>query len=457
MTKKKLPTRNRKHKGLMIYCANNKCKKYFTWTEQTLEVDGKIKQKHATCGISGYSYTRCKSIDKHVFKSRVHIPGTAKGTISRTLKAETYNDAVVEAIAFEKEVKDQVLDVDLPLIPKKQQHNHVYLASAQSAYILFLENVNVADHLKKERSKDHIRASFRALEEFNNVLKKKKIKSTLTQMIQIDDNHVGYFHNYLLNERQLANKTYNNKMGLLKGFFTWAIIEFELKMTNPFKKVKNRTVVKQNDSISMPEYKALLKAITPENGHTYEGKKKKNKVNRYRPWLKSAIELGLQTGGRREEIISLKWNMIRYIDGEPSYLEVPNLKVERGKGDGFNNNVPPKIIPITVNLLDLLDRLGFNEKKDTDRYILDVNNKTSPNVLMENMSKGFSHFYKLLETGKSIQFKHLRKTYISYMKLAMGSETGNLTSHTSNEVIDKHYIDKKVIANAQRKFKLFTN
>ncbi|WP_299212556.1 hypothetical protein [uncultured Dokdonia sp.] len=455
MTKKKLPTRNKKHKGLMIYCANNKCKKYFTWTEQTLEVDGKTKQKHATCGVSGHSYTRCKSIDKHVFKARVHIPGTAKGTISRTLKAETYNDAVLEAIAFEKEVKDKVLDVNVPLIPKKQMHIHVYLASAQSAYILFLENVNVADHLKKERTEKHVKEVAKSLMQFNEALKKKGIKKKLLRMLQINDDHVGYFHSYLLNEKQYANKTYNNKIGVLRSFFAWAIMEFELNMNNPFSKARNRTVNKRNDSITMPEYKALLKAINPENGISYEGKDKKTKRNRYKPWLKSAIELGLHTGGRREEIIILKWNMVKYVNSEPSYLEVPNLKVERGKGIGFNDDVPPKIIPITVDLMELLNRLGFKEKKDTNGYLLDMNRETSPNVLMEQMSKGFSHFYKLLETGKSIQFKHLRKTYISYMKLAMGSETGDLTSHASDQVIDKNYVDQRIIANAQKKFKLF--
>ena len=43
MTKKKLPIRSKKHKGLMIYCAYNKCKKYFTWTEQSREIDGKTR------------------------------------------------------------------------------------------------------------------------------------------------------------------------------------------------------------------------------------------------------------------------------------------------------------------------------------------------------------------------------------------------------------------------------
>ncbi|MFT5891138.1 MAG: hypothetical protein ACI9Y7_001238 [Dokdonia sp.] len=105
--------------------------------------------------------------------------------------------------------------------------------------------------------------------------------------------------------------------------------------------------------------------------------------------------------------------------------------------------------------MELLERFGFKEKIGGDEYILDLNRDLSMNVLTEQMSKGFSHFYKLLETGKNIQFKHLRKTYISYMKVAMGSDTGDLTSHASDDIIDKNYVDKRIIANAQKKFKLF--
>jgi len=147
--------------------------------------------------------------------------------------------------------------------------------------------------------------------------------------------------------------------------------------------------------------------------------------------------------------------MIGYIDNQPSYLEVPNFKVERSKGEGFNDNVAPKIIPITVDLMELLQQLGYDQFKDNDQYILEMNRSISVTILSDNLSKGFSHFYKLLETGKGIQFKHLRKTYISYMKMAMGIATKNLTAHANDAVIDKHYIDKKVIATAQRKFKLF--
>jgi len=454
MEKKKLPQKSKKHKGLMIYCSNNSCKKYFTWTQKSYKKNDRIIYRDATCGITGKGYGTCKSLDKHYYKMRLYLPVSSNASISRTLKADNYLDAVREAIDFEKEIKEQKNDISIAQ-QTKNKPTMVYLLNAQSAYIMYLENIDVADHLKKERSDKHIKEVFKSLSLFNEALTKHKLRKKEIRLVQIDDKLVGYFHSYLIDDKGYANKTYNNKMGVVKSFFDWAITQYELDIPNPFKKVRNRTTVKNVDTISMAEYTNLLNIISDKNGVVYVGKNKKQKRNRYRPWLKSAIELALHTGGRREEVINLKWNMIGYIDNQPSYLEVPNFKVERSKGEGFNDNVAPKIIPITVDLMELLQQLGYDQFKDNDQYILEMNRSISVTILSDNLSKGFSHFYKLLETGKGIQFKHLRKTYISYMKMAMGIATKNLTAHANDAVIDKHYIDKKVIATAQRKFKLF--
>jgi len=57
----------------------------------------------------------------------------------------------------------------------------------------------------------------------------------------------------------------------------------------------------------------------------------------------------------------------------------------------------------------------------TEDYILDrKDSKATDKTLMDQISKGFSHFYGLLNTGKQIQFKHLRKTYLTYLQIEMG-------------------------------------
>ena len=228
-------------------------------------------------------------------------------------------------------------------------------------------------------------------------------------------------------------------------------------MINPAEDVKGRKTLQDNHTINEKEYKDLLSIIKPENGNLIKlGGKRKKSRNWYRPYLKVAIELALHSGGRREEIIMMSWDKIGYIDGEPSYIQVSNFKVERSLGAGFNENVPPKIIPITADLLDLLIRIGYHKKRDTDGFILELDRTSiEKETLMDNISKGFTHFYKLLETGRKLEFKHLRKTYLTYMKIAMGIETKELSSHATDEIIDKHYVDKKVISTAQQKFRIF--
>ncbi len=180
------------------------------------------------------------------------------------------------------------------------------------------------------------------------------------------------------------------------------------------------------------------------------------KRNMYRPYLKDGIRLGLHTGGRGEEVVQLKWNMIYEKEGVPSYIMIANYKVERQKGEGFNDNVKPKFFPITVSLKKTLYDMGYEIKKGKDEYLLhpdrdDISYKT----IIDNISKGFTHFYKLLNTGRNIQFKHLRKTYLTHLRIALGDDTKELSSHASDEVLEKHYIDKRIVDKAVKELNIF--
>ena len=150
--------------------------------------------------------------------------------------------------------------------------------------------------------------------------------------------------------------------------------------------------------------------------------------------------------------------MIKEKHGLPVYIEVKNLKVERQFGDGFNENVPPKIIPITQNLLNLLYKMGYTENKERDEYLLSPNrSRTSTYAIMENLSKGFSHFYKLLNTGRNLQFRCLRKTYLTYLNIVLQQNAKYLSSHASDKVLRKYYIDEKIISKAIQNFQIFND
>lgn len=325
----------------------------------------------------------------------------------------------------------------------------------QASYLDFLENVGVPEHKKRERSNKHLGDVERSIKFFNESLTKNNIDFKLILISQIQDTHVGYFHSYLLNDLGHANRTYNNNMGKMKSFIDWCIKTYKIKnYSNPFEDVNKRSENVDNETITKKEFKRLLEDISPENGYVMEGKSKKN---RYRTYLKDAFELALHTGGRREEVVELRWNMIREVDNEPSYIVVPNLKVERQKGEGFNDNVAPKIIPITTSLYKLLLRLGYNENKGSHLYLFAPDRKAKSLSMMEAISKAFSHYYGLQNTGRKLQFKHLRKTYLTYLVAALGGEAKNLSSHTTDEVLQRHYIDKTIVNKAVKKLDIFND
>jgi len=394
---------------MMIYCS--KCSRNITWTQKNVKLDnGKIVKKEGLCGFSKKNFSICKFSEKHKYKISVHIPGTTKGTTTKILEASTYNNAVSEAILFQNEIKQAVSTAPFQEeIPKSER---VLLLQAQVDYIDFRQNIDVPEHLKTEVSDDHVKEIVYCFKLFNKALEQYKINKKLIQLRAINDLVVGYFHSYLLNTMKYSGSTYDNKMGVLKTFFDWALENFKLNIKNPFGKVKSRKTFKSRDTITHTEFLALLEKISPENGKMfYQGKRRENK-NRYKPFLKDAIKLGLYTGGRREEIIAMKWNMIKLIDGEPAYIEVPNFKVERIKrSKSIIKDTAPKIIPINDDLLDELYVMGYKNKMGTEDYILDrKDSKATDRTLMDQISKGFSHFYGLLNTGKQIQFKALYRS-----------------------------------------------
>lgn len=448
--RKKLP--NTKHKGLYIYC--NKCSKYFSYTNATVkdEKTGKIVKKEPSCGESKKRLSTCKFPDKHRYKSMLHYPGQNTSIKSKTLDAQTYPEAVIKAIEFEAEFEAEIMAMDIPKVSDR-----IYLRNTQIQYIEYINDIDVPAHKVKNLSDDHKKDIFKCLQYFNEALKRNKVNPRTILLTQINDYHIGYFHTYLLNhvEAIKSNSTYNNKMERVKAFFKWAIEEYKIESKNPFKGLKKRTTALKKDSITQDEYKKLLEIISPDKGKVIIGNSKTRK-NWYKPYLKDGIELVLHTGGRREEVVNMKWNMIKEINNKPTYIEVSNLKVERLKGEGYNDNVAPKIIPITKSLYKLLLRLGYNENKGSHEYILVPDRKkTSTNAIKDNLSKGFSHFYKLLDTGHELQMKCLRKTYLTYLKIALGDDAKKLSSHTNDEILHKHYIDDKVVSKAIQDFEIF--
>ena len=240
------------------------------------------------------------------------------------------------------------------------------------------------------------------------------------------------------------------------SFLKFYAEEYNVPIRNWFERVKRRKINSNPEAITKNEYEALLKQITVENGVKKYDSGVKPTRNLFRPWLSDGIQLALETGRRREEIINLKWSDIKESHGI-SYIITEDYKVNRIQSRTSEEEKKYIYIPITESLQTLLTKMGQTKFGDTNKYILapeiDISRKR---VMADVLSRGFSHFYDQLDTGRNLTFKCLRKTYITNLQIHMGANTKSITGHSDNGVIERNYIDKKEIAKAAKDFNVFS-
>ena len=410
------------------------------------------------CKKSGKPLSQCKHGEHHVFKVYVFVNGTKNQRKTRKLETRDIDEAIKQAIDFENEVKGKVNEVKsvvkTPNIENKEQP--VFLINAMAKYIGWLNNEGVPAHRIKERSSEHIKDIERSFKEFAKCLKNNGYNLNTFTINEMDDNVIGLLYTQM-EESGMANRTFNKHIGYFTSFINWYKEQYNPSIKNYFETVSRKVITNNPEAISQKEYEALLKIISSENGVKEYASIEKSFRNVYRPWLKDGIRLGLETGRRREEIINLKWNNIQESEG------IKFIKVEDYKVNHIQKRVTEKdkkyvYIPITVSLENLLDELNYKKYKGTDNYILapEVNIQRDKGM-SDILSRGFSHYYNQLKTGRKLTFKCLRKTYITNLEIYMGNgNTKSITGHSDNQVIERNYIDKKEIAKSAMNFEVFS-
>jgi len=427
--------------GLTVYC--NKCK---------TNVD-KI------CKGTGKVITQCKFGDKHTFKVYVHLPGSKNERRTKTLVTRDVDKAVTEALKFIKSVKggDENSFVVKPTKTEKPDHENTpqLLIHSLSRYVGWLQNENVPSHLKRERSADYIEDIKRALKTLVVALKENGYDVNTLSVSDLDDALVGIVFDYLLDKKKFSGRSFNKYMGAYTSFVSWYNKEYDASIKNVFEVVPRKKIQHHPETISKDEFEKLLESITPEKGiHLYDSATKKHR-NYYRPYLKDAFRLALYTGRRREEVITLKFNDI-ITDSEGNSV----IKSEDYKTNRIQNRTEDSkkfnYIPVTKELHELLLDLGWNNHKGSDAYILapDVEIKRNK-VLSDVLSRGFTHFYSQLETGRELTFKCLRKTFITNISIYMGGNAKAITGHSDDAVIENHYLNKESVAKAANGFSVF--
>jgi integrase len=430
--KRKLPKKDRP-KGLFLYC--NTCKVYYA-------DDRKVKCK-------------CPEL---VYKALIHVSGTRNTRKSSVLEATNYVDALNEFYTFRENLsKNDFQKVSF----KSQPVEHERLVECFAYYMSFLNNKNVPKHKQKIRDAKYV-AKFELLfDQYQEALQLNGIDCDLLKFTDVNDMMVGFVHDYFLNHKGYANKTYNNNMALLSAFTSHVTSTFNLQYKNPFLGVPDMIVTPKTHSIRENEFDKLLTLITPENGiqmKTLRSRKNQKKTNHYKPWLKWAFRLGLFTGGRSEDIVELKWNDIS-LDEKGNF---DTLKTIDYKMDSANSNRTSKLerlikhFAITKELGELLVEMGYNHYKGSDKYIIAPEDGLKRSNISGIISRSFSHYYSLLNSGKVITFKNLRKTFMTSALMEFGAASTALTNHANISMTNKHYHDKEVTRDvAKQTFSVF--
>ncbi len=414
------------------------------------------------CGDNGLPIRQCSHPEATYFKAIIQVKGSNK---RKTLKLKTRNidEAVLEVMAFRQSIKtggNKINAVEKKIENKEIQREEInqphLLVHALSRYVGFLNNEGVPAHRHKERSSEHIKDVERAFKCFVACLKQNGHNISTTSINSINDNLVGEVYTYLT-KKEFANRTFNKYLTYYTSFLKWFADEYNYPIRNWFERINRRKVNTNPESITYEEYEALLKQIIPENGIKEYKNGVNPKRNLYRPWLADGMRLALTTGRRREEILNLKFSdIVHDKEGELQYIKVEDYKVNRIQNRNSDEEKKYIFIPITSSLRGLLDTMGYEENKNSTKYLLAPEIEISRKRIMGDMlSKGFSHYYNQLNTGRNLTFKSIRKAYITSLSLYMGGNAKAITQHSDDAVIEKHYIDKGAIAKAVSGFDVF--
>lgn len=403
-----------------------------------------------TCRLNDKGINSCEHKDKHKYIFKVHVPGTNNGRVMKLAKSENFNEALVELLAFKEELKKQ----GYHKTEIKVKERDTTVSGLMQEYLNYISGNGTHAHLIKKLSDEHIQYYKKVFIRFCDALKKAGYNPQLLDVKDINDDIVEVFH-FFVEGLGLNKTTYSKHFVLMKAFINWVIEKKDYKVNNAFEHVTLQVAKREKNPISREEFDQLIAVTIPENGMAVDKNGKKRFF--YTPWLTTAFKIGLETGLRREEIVSLAWNNIREIqhNGKVALiLDVNNLKNNR-RFFGKDTGQFVKPIPVTKGLLSLLLTLGYEKKKGTTGFIIEREEKVDMGYLLDKISRGFAHFIKFV-TDRKIEFKDLRKTYITQLSMKLGKNTKIFTGHGDDQVLRDSYIAEEFISANLSDFSVFS-
>lgn len=421
------------------------------------------------CKETGKKLNACPFGDRHAFKVYVHVPNKKNERKTKVLATRNVDEAIKQAIEFAKEVKqgtsvdyvkkdEQKESVQISTGKLKLKDNKIapaLLISALQKDIERINNIGVLKHRVKIRSKDHIKDVERAYKVMQQALMQEGYDLRTLRLDEVTDEMVGVIYSYLEEEKGFGTRTRNKYLSHYTSFIKRHNQAYNLQIQNLFETIEKSEVPPDPEMVTREEFEQLLRSIKPENGIKEYRNGVKPTRNLYHEILLPGIKLAAYTGRRREEIITMKYSDIKFLKDGNGYIQCEDYKVNRirkltGSKRKYN------YIPLIGQLFDLIKELGYEQYKNTDNYILAPTIKNKRNrTLSDILTRGFSHYYQQLGTGKNKTFKNLRKSYVTSLYDKMGDSAMLITGHSSINTLKKFYLVIKALSKSANEFEMF--
>lgn len=426
--------KSKRQTGLRVYCG--KCRSV-------------VSDK---CKLSGSKIESCQHGDKHKFQVVVHVPGTKNARRMKLLETREIGVAQSQALEYRNEVQSDLINyADEKRGAKTRVGAEMKLSDLISWYQEWLLKSDDITLIERNRSKDHISNISKAFKDAESVWAKSGVNFTLASLSDINSERVRELFNYYFNELKYQPRTVNKYLGYWKTFINRACDEFNIDVRNYFEKYKQLAVNSDPSAISMETYRRLIGAIESPD-YKKSGKVGDDWRFYYRDYLVPAIKLGLHMGRRREELVNIKFSDEFTEDGA-RFFRVEDYKVNRIQNRTTEANKKYILIPVTKGLQAVLDEIGYDQFKGTDNYVIAPGlDRKRDRRMSDIISRGFAHYYRQIEPDGKLGFGSLRKRYISELVKFFGSEAKGVSQHSSDSVIEHHYLDKRVLMKAAAEF-----
>jgi len=439
---------------------------------------GKCKNTvNQSCGLSKKKISTCRYSRQHRYRASVYIPGSGNQRIRKNFVTRDYKEFQKQAREFVEQLEAlnfQIEDLDAATKPKEtieietrkakpvtvetldnsktveplQPSDSITFLAVVQGFLDWLHDINVPKHKHKKLSEKYLKEIALYLKHFATAMVKNGMDPSTMPMADIGDDHVGAFHVWLETETnedgtlRFSNHSYNKGMAFMRKLYRYIIKHLKYDLEDPFIDVKEKNIKPSNvEMIELEEFKAMLRLVTKTNGmYKKFDRGKPRPLNHFRPWLKNALRLLLESGERRDGVVLMRWNQV-----SDEYIDVPNYKVGRIMKE---ENRKHRKVPMTRGLKKLLAELGYEKNKGSDNYII-APEQLNRTTLKNWMTRAFTHYWKLTGIEKKVTLKHLRKTYITLMYGRFGQLTGQITDQRMDTIEDHYLSNKKLMKQAQ--------